>query len=279
MPKQPRQPKQSRQPRRNLAQSNTYRFFVPPDVINGRTVHLTDDDLVRQIGNVLRAQPGEEVLLLDNSGWQYVVTLDAVERNVVSGTVTRKELAPGEPRTKVTLYVALMRPERFEWALQKGTELGVSAFVPVVCERSTIADANDLSDRKLERWERIIREAAEQACRGKLPRLAPALFFPVACEQAARRGTTYLLWEGDGAVPLRTALRQTTSSDANTGSPFSVAVFSGPEGGFAPGELNTARDYDIAPVTLGPRILRAETAPLVAATCILFDMGDLDSPA
>src|SRR5262249_6601616 len=118
------------------------------------------------------------------------------------------ELAGGEPRTKLTLYVALLRPERFEWVLQKGTELGVSAFVPVICERSTIADADELSERKVERWRRIVREAAEQSLGGKLPRLSPALFFPAACDQAARRGQALLLWEGAGVPSLRKVLRE-----------------------------------------------------------------------
>src|SRR5919197_99737 len=104
-------PKHPPHPRRQTAQSNTYRFFVASDAIRGRD--------------------GEQVTLLDNSGWQYVVALSSVERGRVAGTVERKELAGGEPRTKLTLYVALMRPERFEWVLQKGTELGASAFVPV----------------------------------------------------------------------------------------------------------------------------------------------------
>src|SRR3954467_4543569 len=194
MPKPP-----SRQ-RRQTVQSNTYRFFVDAASFQGRDVAIEDAELAHQIGTVLRLRAGDRVLLLDNSGWQYVVALSGVERDRVAGTVERKELAGGEPRTKLTLYVALLRSERFEWVLQKGTELGVSAFVPLICERSTIADADELSANKLERWNRIVREAAEQSRRGKLPRLAPALFLPAACDHASQRGTALLLWEG-GSVP------------------------------------------------------------------------------
>ncbi len=168
-------------------------------------------------------------------------------------------------RTKLTLYVALLRAERFEWILQKGTEIGVSAFVPLICERSTVADADELSERKQERWRRIVREAAEQSRRGKLPRLAPPLFFPAACDQAARRGQALLLWEGSGVAPLRQVLRGTStpagSAELKTGdeqpssaqravapaspmlhppsptTPFSIALFSGPEGGFTADEV------------------------------------------
>jgi 16S rRNA (uracil1498-N3)-methyltransferase len=297
-------PKRSHSPRRQTVQSNTYRFFVDPGAIYGREVQLEDGELTHQIGDVLRLRAGERITLLDNGGWQYVVALSVVERGRVVGTIERKELAGGEPRTKITLYVALMRPERFEWVLQKGTELGVSAFVPLICERSTIADAGELSEHKLERWRRIVREAAEQSRRGKLPRLAPAVFFPPACDQAAQRGTAMLLWEGAGASSLRQVLRQSSGqSDANSslgddnqGSiekhgldrpssivgrpssehPFSVALFSGPEGGFTAKEFETALHYGMIAVTLGPRTLRAETAPLVATSAILYEMGDLE---
>src|SRR5215210_1900774 len=201
-------PKHTRAARRQTTQSNTYRFFVDTGAIHGRDVLIEDSELAHQIGTVLRLRAGEKITLLDNSGWQHVVALHTVERGRVAGTVERKELAGGEPRTKITLYVALMRPERFEWVLQKGTELGVSAFVPLICERSTIADADALSDHKHERWRRIIREAAEQSRRGKLPRLAPAVLFPAACDQAAQRGTALLLWEGVGAPSLRSVLQK-----------------------------------------------------------------------
>jgi 16S rRNA (uracil1498-N3)-methyltransferase len=233
-------------------------------------------------------------LLLDNSGWQYVVALDSIERDRISGTVERKQLAGGEPRTKLTLYAALLRAERFEWVLQKGTELGVSAFVPLICERSTVADADELSERKLERWRRIVREAAEQSRRGKLPRLAPPLLFPAACEQAVRRGQSLLLWEGSGVASLRQVLRGKIADGGSkiedgkvdspsailhprsSANPFSIALFSGPEGGFTAGEFETALRYGMIAVTLGPRTLRAETAPLVAAAAILYEMGDLE---
>ena len=283
-------PKRSRPAHRQTVQSNTYRFFVEPGSIHGRAVLLEDDDIAHQIGAVLRLRPGERVVLLDNSGWQYVVALSAVERGRVAGTVEQKELAGGEPRTKVTLYVALMRPERFEWVLQKGTELGVSAFVPLICERSTIADAGELSEHKLARWQRIVREAAEQSRRGKLPRLAPAAFFPAACDHAAQRGAALLLWEGEGVPSLRQVLRQGEKEtrrpgerlDASPpvslspGPPFSVVLFSGPEGGFTSAELEAALRYGMIAVTLGPRTLRAETAPLVATSAILYEMGDLE---
>lgn len=286
--------KRSRAPQRQTTTSNTYRFFVESGAIHGRDLVLEEPELAHQIGTVLRLRAGERVVMLDNGGWQYVVVLDIVERGRVTGAIERKELAGGEPRTKITLYASLMRPERFEWILQKGTELGVSAFVPLISERSTIADADALSEHKHERWRKIIREAAEQSRRGKLPRLAPAVMFTAACDQAAQRGTALLLWEGAGVPALRHVLRKASKqADGDTARqvasdlaripiapppdlPFSVALFSGPEGGFSAGEFDTALRYGMIAVTLGPRTLRAETAPLVATSAILYEMGDLE---
>ena len=259
--------------RRPTVQSNTYRFFIDADGLREREVRIENAELAHQIANVLRLRAGDQVLLLDNTGWQHVVTLGAIGRGWVAGAVELTELAPGEPHTKLTLYLALTRPEKFEWVLQKGTELGVSAFVPLITERSMAGGANELNPRKIERWQRVIREAAEQSRRGKLPQLAPALALNAASEQASQRGLSMLLWEGSGGQPLRQALAAAKTASSGVDS---FSVFSGPEGGFADHELEVARGYGIMPVTLGPRTLRAETAPLAAAAAIFYEMGDME---
>jgi 16S rRNA (uracil1498-N3)-methyltransferase len=266
--------------RRSEPSSNTYRFFVAPDAIKGRAVQIEDAALAKQLSTVLRLGTGDAVTLLDNSGWEYAVTLDAIERKRISGVVTGKTLAHTEPRLKLVLYVALMRGERFEWVLQKGAELGVSTFVPVVCERSMVDDIAQVKDAKLERWQRIIREAAEQSRRAKLPKLQPTMLFATACDQAARRSQALLLWEGKHATSLA-ALLPHAPADITFGlpddqlEPLSVAVLSGPEGGFGAEEVRTAQRYGIRLATLGPRTLRAETAPIAAASAIFFAFGDL----
>lgn len=264
--------------RRQHADSNTYRFFVAPEAMQGRAIRIEDDALIHQWSNVLRLASGDHVTLLDNSGWEYTVLLDRVERDEITGTIERKMLAETEPRLKLALYVALLRGERFEWVLQKGTELGVSAFVPVVCQRSVIDDIAEIGTTKVERWERIIREAAEQSRRAKLPKLRPAMLFDSACEHAVRRSQAYVLWEGGGAVGLRSLLQRAApqlSQNPPHDGPFSVSLLSGPEGGFTESELATAVMYRIPLASLGPRTLRAETAPVAAAAAVLFEHGDL----
>lgn len=266
---------------RSQAESNTYRFFVAPEAFAGQNVQIDEPALAHQLTNVLRLGAGDQIVLLDGSGWEYTVVLEQLGRAGVVGSVERKQLAATEPQLELSLYVAVLRGERFEWVLQKGTELGVSAFVPVVCERSVVDDLDDIGGAKVERWERIIREAAEQSRRARLPELRPAMLFDSACEHAQRHSQTFLLWEGSGATSLRTLLRQPdparpSEGDSAPGAPCSISLLSGPEGGFTESELATATLHRVALASLGPRTLRAETAPIAAAAAALFAYGDLD---
>jgi 16S rRNA (uracil1498-N3)-methyltransferase len=248
-----------------------YRFFVSHESFSGETVQVTERTLVHHLRDVLRLHPGDTAILLDNTGWEYETVLHEVEMKQVTGQILQRRLCPHEPRTKITLYQAVLKGERFEWALQKGTEIGVSAFVPVLSERCVVLNATELSPRKLGRWEKIIQAAAEQSRRGRMPPLLPAMLFVVACEQVQRAGTVaFIPWE-EGGMPIRQALEEAGRDRP----PFNVALFIGPEGGFAPTEVQLARDYGILPVSLGPRILRAETAGVVAAAVVLYQYGDL----
>ncbi|MFQ5945420.1 MAG: RsmE family RNA methyltransferase [Anaerolineae bacterium] len=287
-----------------------HRFFVPPDwlrsdeaVLHGPAVH--------QIRNVLRLRAGEEIMVLDNSGWQHRIHLTLVDREEVRGRIVQKTLAPSEPRTKITLYQAVLKGRSFEFVLQKGTELGVVAFVPVVSQRTIIASLDNVTSDRQERWRRIIQEAAEQSGRGRMPELQGPLMLRQAWEAASQGGATLVASpahrkEEAGARSKRRS-RQSDGGDGRRGSakrgsgqatrsgdrdvtawplgkalrdgrhpPFSVNLFIGPEGGFTRRELAEGSRYGAVPVTLGPRVLRAETAGLVAATAILYELGDME---
>jgi 16S rRNA (uracil1498-N3)-methyltransferase len=245
-----------------------HRFFIPRQWIDQDKVVIKGEQ-VHQIRNVLRMTRGDRILVLDSSGWQYEVELRYVDRQQVQGVVLERSLSLSEPRTEITLYQALLKGEKFEFILQKGTELGIASFVPMVCERCVAGLAKDVGDKKLNRWQRIIAEAAEQSRRGKLPLLKPVLPFDRACQSAT--GFSLLAWEGEQALGLRAALRAQMTRDTS-----SVNLFIGPEGGFSPAEVEFARARGVLPITLGSRVLRAETAGLVAATAVLYECGDLD---
>lgn len=256
--------------------SSQQRFFVPPEAIQNGYVRFSRDQ-ARQMAAVLRLAPGASVTVLDNSGWEYHVVLRGLSGAEASGAVRTRTLVSSEPRTKITLYVGLIRAPKLEIVLQKCTELGVAAFVPMLCQRSIVGQADEMNPAKLERWERIVVEAAEQAGRGKLPVLQPSVPFGQACESA--RGLSLLLWEGEKEARLRDVLQSSTPAPRGRAGvasrPFSLNLFVGPEGGFADGEIERARAFGLQTVTFGQRILRAETASIAAVSTVLFAQGDL----
>ena len=251
---------------------STHRFFIPPEWIDEQQVTLVEGT-AHQIRHVLRMRAGDRLIVLDDSGWEREVELIRLTKNVVIGHVVEERLATSEPRTKISLYQGVLKASKFEWVLQKGTELGLIEFVPAVCERSVVGDLEDV-DRKLGRWQRIIREAAEQSGRGRLPALRPATLFSQGCQRAMRAGGLALVpWEGEKTTSLKSAL---TAGEEGEDRPFSISIFIGPEGGLTREEIEAAQGYGVQPVSMGPRILRAETAGLAAASAILYELGDME---
>jgi len=212
-----------------------------------------------QVRHVLRLNTGDTVRVFDGARpIDFLVELTPAGGRVIGECPQRPE-----PRTLLTVYPALLRRDKFEPVLQKLTELGVMAIVPTLTARGLVREPPD--PRRMERWQAIMREATEQCGRGRLPTLHPAVPFSEAIRQAD--GTVLLAFEGEHTVDVRHALSE---------KPMSVSVLVGPEGGFSPEELAQAKGRSSS-VTLGPRILRAETASLVATALVLYELGDLSS--
>jgi 16S rRNA (uracil1498-N3)-methyltransferase len=252
-----------------------HRFFVPPSWIEDDTVTLVGPQ-AHQIAHVLRLRAGEAIIVLDNSGWEIETRLVSIERQAVRGEVMRRRLAGGEPRTKISIYQGVLKSRNLELVLQKGTELGVVEFVPIITERCVISDL-DAVEKKHDRWEWIIQEAAEQCRRGRKPSLSPVMLFSRACERARQQGGLALILRAEESdASLRQLLREAPPDYERSWPPITISLFIGPEGGFARDEVDQAQRYRMVPVKLGPRILRAETAGLVAAGAILYELGDLE---
>jgi 16S rRNA (uracil1498-N3)-methyltransferase len=238
-----------------------HRFFVEAGRMRGDEVQFSDDQ-ARQIRSVLRLRAGDQVRVFDGvRPTDEVVELSGAERGRVVGTCAQ---AP-EPRTRLIVYPALLQRDKFEPVLQKLTEIGASAIVPVVTARSLVRDTPD--DRRLARWRSILREAAEQCGRGRVPELLAGQSLLEAIGGA--QGRLIMAYEGERRNHLRSAL---------SGAPDRVALFVGPEGGFAAEEAECARRAGALLVTLGPRVLRTETASLVLAALVLYELGDLSWP-
>ena len=244
-----------------------HRFFVSPEILSGGERVYLPSDLSRQVRTVLRLRPGARVVLLDGVGQECPAELVALNGEQVVARVLERRPATGEPRLHLTLYAALLKGQHLEWVLQKGTELGVGAFVPMLTSRTVVRDEGRAYKKQV-RWERILREAAEQCRRGRVPDLSAPLSFADACRAAvADHDRAY--------IPCLEETERSLAAAASSAAPARAALLIGPEGGFDEAELRLARDCGIRPVSLGPRTLRAETAALVAATILMERWGEL----
>lgn len=241
----------------------THRFFLPPEYLNSDEI-VFPPEVGRQIGRVLRLKAGALVVVLDNRGLQADVELMEVSSEYVAGRILRRTAASGEPIAWLTLYLGLTQREKFEWMLQKCTEVGAAVFVPVVTQRSLVQDGQEV-ERKRARWEAILREASEQCGRGRIPELRPALNWKAALQDAVDTHDLALVaWEGEHSLRLRTGLAGLKGRSAPK-----LAILIGPEGGLSEEEIYSAQKAGVKPVSLGARILRMETAAVVAAALAL----------
>ena len=247
---------------------STNRFFVPASSIEGELVRLSREQ-AHQVRQVLRLGPGDTVVVLDDRGAEYEVTLTAVSQKEAAGRVVSTHPATGEPKVQLTLFQSLLIREKFEWVLQKATEVGVAQIVPVLTARGLVR-TKQIEENKLDRWQRILTEAAEQAHRGRIPRLEPATPFADVFSRFVGFDR-FLIAAPSETVNLHGALQGIERRGP------SVALLIGPEGGFTDDEVTLARDKGALAVGLGPRILRTETAALVASALILYELGEMGS--
>jgi 16S rRNA (uracil1498-N3)-methyltransferase len=240
------------------------RFFVLPATVTGREVALPPD-LARRLATVLRLQRGDHVVLADGLGRDYEVELQEVSARAASALVVGERPSPPEPSLTLVLYQSLIRLQRFDLVLEKGTEIGVSRFVSLLSGRAQVKTG--AGSQRTERWRRIVTEAAEQCGRGRVPAVDP----PVPFEAAVRTGPGLRLvpWEGERSQGLRSYLRALDER------PEAVSLIIGPEGGFAEDEIEVARAAGCVPLSLGPRILRSETAGIVVAALVMHELGEM----
>ena len=246
-----------------------HRFFVPSEWTDDDRVEI-HGEVAHRIGRVLRLAPGAEIVLFDGSGMEWTVRLDGVARDHAAGRVLSSEKGRGEPTVKLTLYQGVMKGSKFDWTLQKGTELGVSCFVPMDCRRSVPRIRRESQPARLARWRKIIVEAAEQSGRAVIPDVADPVTFQEVCDALERApGLVVLPWEGESVKSLSAAVSEAPDSKE-------VALVIGPEGGLDPEEVDYARGKGLEPVSLDRRILRAETAGIAAVSTLMYALGEME---
>ncbi|MFA7309082.1 MAG: RsmE family RNA methyltransferase [Patescibacteria group bacterium] len=232
-----------------------YRFFIDPTGISPQgEVVITDEGIIRQITKVFRLHVGDLAVVLDNTGYEYEVELTKISRDQVVGKVistVQEEL--GSTR-QVILFFPVLKPGRVEFLLEKATELGVTQLIPVIYEKSIKKE-----HFKMDRWKKIILEAAEQSHR----RFLPILESPVDLTSALQRV------QGDVLVADEKAREDSTKIPQRTGV-SSVSLLIGPEGGFSDAERDIFRDKGYQFISLSENVLRAETAAILAVGKVLL---------
>lgn len=239
------------------------RFFIDYTPAVGTAAVIEGGD-ARHIAGALRVTAGETLTLCDGKGTDYACTVTAVERERVTLSVDAATPTTAEPTLAVTLYMGLPKGDKMELIIQKAVELGVTSIVPVAMSRCIVKlDGKDAA-KKQTRWQKIADEAAGQSGRG----IRPAVETPITWKQALTRfaaENTLLCYEG-GGTPIGTLV-----SPADT----AVSLVVGPEGGFDPAEVEAVTAAGGRIATLGPRILRCETAPIAAIAVLMEKSGNM----
>lgn len=233
------------------------RFFT--EQIGGGRASLSGED-ARHVFCALRMKPGDALTLCDGRGADYACRIAAASADRVELEVLSCAPCAAEPPAPVSLYLALPKGDKLDFGVQKAVELGAARIVPVLTSRCVSRpDARAMASR-LERLRHIAREAAGQAGRGIVPEVAPLLPFSAAVREMAENGTGLFFYENGGMRVGEALLPR----------PRRVSLIVGPEGGFSPEEAGEARDAGLRVCTLGPRILRCETAPLAALAIVQY---------
>ena len=239
------------------------RLLVPPELLAGDAITLSGAPF-HHLCRVLRTPVGAEVMVGDGRGLWLRCRLERAEKDCARLVVCERE-CHRDTALEVHLLQGLPKGDKLELVLQKATEQGTARLTPVLTARSVPVRDAAREGRRLERWQRIVTEATRQCGRAQVPQVDAPLPLAQALSQVSAE-MRLVAWEEGG---------RSLSSLAENFSPSSVAVLIGPEGGFEASEVALAQDFGFLPVTLGPRILRTETAGMVLAAWLQLIWGDM----
>lgn len=237
---------------RCMAYNKDMRFFITQPINIDKELVISDAGIVRQVTKVLRKKAGDEVTMLDGSGNECVVMIKDIEKDVLICEVLACKMNENEPAVPLALYQSVLKKDKMEWVFEKGTEVGVSEFIPFLSEHSVKLGMNSARARK------IVQEAAEQSQRGKIPFIAEPISFDAALARAQASGYANVIAHNVGEFG---DIREYAKTNAEK---KGINIFIGPEGGFSEDEIARASQCGFHVVSLGSRVLRAETAAIVA---------------
>lgn len=242
------------------------KFFVPEAAPGAKFLVLTGENAAH--AKVLRLKPGEQIVVCDGNGTDYHCCVSDLSAGQISLVVQREAPSEAEPQVFCSVYMAFSKAEKLEHVIQKATELGACEIVAFPSSRCVARPDEKSLAKKLERWQKIAASAAGQSGRGRIPRVRAAGSFRAAVLDAAKSDLALFPYENEQTLSLRACL--------TPGGFQSVSIMTGPEGGFSEEEVLLAGQANMKICSLGPRILRCETAPLCALTAVLYATGALD---
>ncbi len=241
------------------------RFFVSPDAMAGDTITITGDDH-RHIAYALRMAVGDEITVCDGEGEECLCRLSCITPDATQATVTERRTGVGELPVSLRLYQGNPKGDKLELITQKAVELGASAIIPFESSRCISRVRQERVDKQTARLRRVAQEAAGQCGRARLPYVSAPLSFRAALADARQNADLILFcYEEEKTRSLRAVIEEARAAGAAR-----LAFFVGSEGGFSPEEAKEAEEAGATPVCLGKRILRCETAPIFALSCVVY---------
>lgn len=241
------------------------RFFVSSEMLQGTRAILEGEQASH--AKVLRLGCGDEVTLCDGCGTDALCRVEEFRSGQLVLEICSVQPSVAEPRLRCSIYMGFPKADKFEHVVQKATELGAYELVVFPCARSVSRpDAKSLA-KKLERWQKIAASAAEQSGRGRMPQVLALDSFDAAVKRAASAEFSALFYENERTCSMASAVGNAAFATA--------ALMTGPEGGLTEQEVQKAQEAGMAVCSLGPRILRCETAPLCALSALMYAAGEL----
>ncbi|WP_026476291.1 16S rRNA (uracil(1498)-N(3))-methyltransferase [Alkaliphilus transvaalensis] len=248
------------------------RFFVETSQINEANQEIViEGEDVKHISKVLRLTEGSEVEVCDGVAYEYVGKIKEINKNDILLTVLSKNEINTESPVKITLYQGVPKSTKMDLIIQKTTEMGIISIVPVLTQRTVVQFHNSKDEvKKTERWQKIALEAAKQSKRGVIPVVHNPMTYEAALKHSQQNQLNLMAYELEEDRSLKSLLKL-----ENNKSTTEIGIWIGPEGGYTEKEVELAIAMDLKPITLGPRILRTETAGFALLSMIMYELGDL----
>jgi 16S rRNA (uracil1498-N3)-methyltransferase len=246
------------------------RYFVEKDQIRDHIVTITGDD-AHHIQRVMRSRVGESLMVSDGTGREAIAEITELDKEAVILRITEERDAASEPVVKVWIAQSLPKGDKMETVIQKCTETGAVRFIPFLSARTIVQYDGKKEAKRLERWQKIAKEAAEQAHRGIIPAIDGPRTWKQLLALLPETAVALICYEQEKGYGLKEALTQI--GEAGQSGPVMLII--GPEGGFEPAEVEEILAAGGQCVSLGRRILRTETAALVGLSCILYEYNEI----